>query len=797
MHGDYRGVNPSTGQGWDRGGYAPTAPSSHLPPPPPPPSAIVPGVHVNPYAPTVGTVYGYSGDVSGSRRVSVESPASRPASSNYVAHGDPRDTRDRPPPSGPSSAAPPPRPSSATSIPAGPSTREYRPRQTSDKTWSRDQSPAVSVSSGSGAPREREVLAGKEGSVAGALEEFTKAMHTTLTSTSIHSLALSHFTRLAKFPQTDPTSPSFEDAQKRVQEAEKALNQHMITLQMSFTELMRRAVGKVGQEGGVGNLEIDVLKERLRKLEQAATTSIVPPPPILNDVTPVQGPSMAQAAMPAVPDLATRTSAKNDSDPATRGRLKALLKDISDRLHSVEDFKDAFDSRIDTVETVVMNWELDEVEPPKKRIYGWGQLEDARDPTGRLRGLKRPRRDDTTTGETDIVDVDPEVDMSVDDSGAMDDGSADKEQLALLQKQITALTSDIVDLKAETTAGAATQAQSGGNATGQPLEEEVAALQTRIKALEDQLPAVKDRLVVSAAADTSTVPPNQTSSLQGETQAAGGSNQTTDPNTPPPDMTKIHQEIAAIKSTYDQIKQNIERVMAQRASPLATVSLVTETLRKRDSEWTESKSRQAGSAGVEQQSQTDALKREVDALRDEVKLFKEDHARRAEQDRSTLASMEALQAELQGLRQETKAMRDGREEWTKEVMRCCLSAVKEENDANKEEYSKIVRGELAKLAKEHMMKRSMSVTGSGSRSTSEPADEAGNTSPGIQPSSTLPVPPQRPNGSFSGAALPTPTSDTAPQSDIATGQREPNQPTQPSAPVPVTFEEFATNEGRR
>ncbi|OCF41281.1 hypothetical protein I317_04939 [Kwoniella heveanensis CBS 569] len=677
---------------------------------------------------------------------------------------------------------------SSTSSAKPPSRLEYRPRKTSnsiDRSRSRDHSPSY------GSSRDREMISGKESSVTNALEGFSKAMHSTLVSTSAHALALSHFTRLTHFPYTNPTSPAFEDAQRRVRDAEKILNEKMASLHSSFTELMRRTVGRVG-EGGIGALEMDGLKERLRKLEEmssslgsSSTTTQVPPPP--STVPPPPPPQIEQSAdprgsvqpagttvTPAGPPAATE--AHKDAVEGTRGRLKAMLNDIITRLEKVESTSGTFDDRLFDVEGTLMIQESDSLDED----YGWGQLEDRRDPDGKLRGIKRKRTVDEAAPEVIVIDGAGDDDVPMDETGSISAIDKGKGSVESMQRQMQRMASELKELLAKTRAAESSETPVAQSSSTVPSAE-LSALQRQVTSLSAQIAAIQAQALPSSTTTT-----------------AGQSNQQVDyveqrPTKPAVDLAPIEESIKSLKEQVDSMDAQTKDLISDKvarstvyAQISSGVTKLAENIKRCRTEVDQQKTDQSAFV-VGYTAYIAASKRETELLQAELKSLREQSAKRVEQDVKTSQWMLAMANEMKSLRTTTTEMRDGREKWTKEVMEACLDAVKEEVKAAKvppEEYARIAKREIGNSMREFIAKtrKNLSTPGpAGNRSTSEPVD-AGNATgnPTLQ-------------ANASGSASASVSASASPATNVAV---LPTLPTLPESALPTQMQREASLQAR-
>ncbi|WVF68102.1 hypothetical protein IAT40_002865 [Kwoniella sp. CBS 6097] len=701
---------------------------------------------------------------------------------------------------------------------------EYWPRKVSsnsvsvsvDRPRSRDHSPSV------GSNRDREMISGKEGSVTGALEGFSKAMHSTLVSTSAHALALSHFTRLTQFPYTNPTSPAFEDAQRRVRDAERTLNEKMASLHSSFTELMRRTVGRVG-EGGIGALEMDGIKERLRKLEELssslASTSTAPVPPPPADAPPKLPPapdesSGSSASTQHVPPAVVETPAiepKKDAVERTRGRLKAMLNDIITRLERVEDTSGTFDDRLFEVEGTLMIQESDSIDED----YGWGQLEDRRDPDGKLRGIKRKQRDYEQEQEPEVIAIDGDGendDMELDES-SMPDVDKGKGSVESMQREMKRMASDLKVLYSKTSA-------KGQNETPQ-VDPSSAA---EVSALRDQVARMSAQIAeIQAQASASTIPgsagitstpalpsqstlitlQNQMATLAAERQQIIAEQQQQRPSPPPSNpvvnLAPIEEAIGSLKEQVESMGVQMKDLVSDKVARSSVygqistgVTRLADNIKRCRTEINQQKTDHSAFM-IAYNANIATHKRETELLQAEVSSLRDQSAKRAEQDKTTSQWMMAMANELKNLRTTITELRDGREKWTKEVMEACLDAVKEEVKAAKvppEEYARIAKREIGNSMREFIAKtrgKTATPVPPANRSTSEPIDGKNTTgNPAPQADSTA-------NASASASASPAttnvamlPTLPTLPESALPSQmQREASLQAQSKSPMIV------------
>ncbi|WRT70471.1 uncharacterized protein IL334_007469 [Kwoniella shivajii] len=637
-----------------------------------------------------------------------------------------------------------PRDSRPIFIPTGPSVirpnqpMPYRPARkvSSDRPNDGARSP-LAIPPGTSSSSSRDTLQPSSGSVMGALENFSKAMHTALVTTSQHSLALKHFSRLSTFPHTNPTSVAFEDAQKRVSQAERALNDQMIALQSSFTELIRRTINKTGNSlEAISALEIDGLKERMRKLEEIDSRILKqpenveqPPPPPVRDVPPP--PPLDECTA----EGSTTVSVDQDIDVEMKKRkVGAVLDDIIARLDKCESMKDDFDFRIDTVETELMTKDSDfmdnEARRKQMREYsGWSGLENRRDPNGAIRGLKRKERD-VDAGELDVeIESKSSRVRPNNDSIAMSDDGVNEKLVGRMQKEIARLSEEMGSIKSQIATSAATPTV--------PITPNVATacLQNMMGQLRYQ------RLsITSDQQSDKPVDWNEVSNLkdefaklaeqmkQLESSARRNTSISGSTNGSSTDLSSILNALNALRSDMAQLTNEVKGLLVDKTSRSGVfqqissgVQSLAETIKQCRLDCSTVNEVQVSSSAtiIIHTEEIKSLRNDFVLLRAALTTISQTITQKDQEMNELKKAVGLLQGDL-------KELRDGRESWTREVMAACLDLVKEETENGKEDYAKIAKREIQNFVKDFMAKRSSSTINPNhdNRSTSEPADNS-------------------------------------------------------------------------
>lgn len=294
-------------------------------------------------------------------------------------------------------------------------------------------------------------------------------MHSTLLSTSSHSLATQHLSRISSFPNLKPDSTSLADAHVRVTEAEAELKKQMLALHSSFVELMKRTLSRPGvADGNVTSLEVETIKERLDMLEKDGVTLIRdgtekgkgkvkdqdqdqnrgrdggrvgpsepqeahPPPPPESPMVNKHDEAMEVEPEPTSA-LRTKGEPGGSEPPEKRGKARQLLLELISRLEVVEAMKSSLEERYYDLENRLNSRDSEQMES-EKRIETWGQLEGDRDPRGLLRGID--------------VDV-PQTDVGSTVTSAVENAtmtSAPSAVITVLEQQVKALREEVEEMK--------------------------------------------------------------------------------------------------------------------------------------------------------------------------------------------------------------------------------------------------------------------------------------------------------------------------------------------------------------
>ncbi|WVW81107.1 hypothetical protein I302_103098 [Kwoniella bestiolae CBS 10118] len=713
----------------------------------------------------------------------------------------PRDPRA--PPTGPSSNRTPPHP------------QPYRPapavrKVSSDRPNDGGRSPLAPGPSTSGSMRDS--LQPGVGSVMGALDNFSRTMHSALMVTSQHSLARKHFERLSTFPHQNPNSVALEEAEKRVVKAQKVLDEVMILLQGSFTELIKRTLCTVGTSSeALSKLELDALKERMKKIEEHTLTSRAlrydqnesPPPPPIPAFPPPPPPQNKDPSprppTPSLPPPPLPTDADAEGQqpiPATREekkrRVGEVFNHIVDRLDTLEDLIKGFDARIDDVEITLLNVEneVDEKEikrDKKKRFATWDDVESRREQKTKKRKQRDGEEGEIEEGEEDAAgpsrsrsEVDGDVVM----------GRTGEQLVEVLQKDVERLSNEVKVLQGQVSSnrtsssaqgpvfpsigitldnimnklnsGASSNSPTIGNPATTSLGNVMKNLQTQRQSLvnDDQhnqpsaSPNQYEDLKVEVGKLSEQVKVLQSSlpKINGSTSSSSTLVNGTSPN-----VHDLSNTVGTLQNTINKLSSDVKTLLDDKESRLGTfekistgVNSLAESIQKCKNDITALNDTQRSAAATvllhtEQlkadRNELESLKRgQVPSL---LHLRGVDDSAKDQEIKELKESVRALQS---GLRE----MKEGREEWTKEVMKACLDVMKEENESRKADYAKIARREIQNTVREFMTKRassstttpgvsaSASLTSSSNRSISEPANNA-NISPGIQPTSISPM----------------------------------------------------------
>ncbi|WWC65467.1 uncharacterized protein I303_108085 [Kwoniella dejecticola CBS 10117] len=638
-------------------------------------------------------------------------------------------------------------------------------------------------------PSGRDALVPSTGNVTAALESFAKAMHLALITTSQHALAQKHFARLSDSPHVNRQTPTFEDAEKRVGKAQKLVDEHMAVLHASFVELMRRTIGITNTTNPsdiISVFELDNLKERVRKIEELAPTLRAsgggPPAPESSSGIPAPPPPAEDRppTPPAPPPPEAPLKRADETAPSATEKKKykvgAILDEITRRLDIVENIKNEFDSRIDEVETALMAQDNDaldrEIRFEQRRKYdGWGDLEDRRDSSGTIRGLKRKERDDggveesgpsgrPSASESQGVDVSMEEDVS---------------SVRHLQREVARLSGQVRHLQSQLSTALSTLSTSSATAPAPAAGPsargaEQASSQPQVEATADRLNEL--RLEVTRLAEQfKNIHPQFNGNVNGTGQP--GQN----------DIADVRNMMNAISSAFDTLSADVKTLMkdkAQRTGVFEKISsgiqALADTIQRCRADYTNLTEVQKASAAtiLLHTENLKVISNGIASMRNEINTIRQggpatgpgnglglevgqaqNHS--SEPDGSYSASLkdqeiQELKNTLSGVQNELKEMKDGREAWTKEVMAACLEVIRDENEKRKEDYAKIAKQEISKTIKDYMSKRTSSSSSTAATSTSTstststptpPISQVGpgppDTSPAIPPSTIPPT----------------------------------------------------------
>ncbi|WWC92066.1 uncharacterized protein L201_007020 [Kwoniella dendrophila CBS 6074] len=702
---------------------------------------------------------------------------------------------------------------------------QYRPtirKVSTDRPNDGGRSPLPGVGTGGGSSSSRDTLTSSSGSVTVALETFTKAMHLALQITSQHALALKHFQRLGTSPHVNQNTPTYEEAERRTNKAQKVLDEQMINLQGSFTELMRRTLGTTGTSAqAINALELDGLKVRIRKMEERSSRNIsqnqsqpLPPPPEpTSDLPPspppppppsdVDGPPRPRTPSIPPPPIADTTTTSNQpvSAEEKKVRIRDIVNDFIERLDKVETFIREFDGRVDDIETTFISMDniVMEVASRKERLRkfaNWDDLEDSRDPSGTIRGLKRKERaTDGQDGELEDAEgqhtarpsrrsllEDEDVDMMSTGTGTVQPVKEDlREEIEKLRDEIKVLKSQIA--KPVTTPSTPTQhppnspaaalgnmmsqlkAQRQALAFGQSekdqsdpshintnqrydeLKEEVGKLAEQIKSLQTSITIASTNNGSSTSATQST----NGIMVNGETR---------------PDIAKLQNTVNGIQGVLHKLSLDVKTLLNDKEQRLGVfekisngVQMLAENIQKCKNDYNNlNELNKASSATILMHTENlKIISTNIQTIHYEIKLIKQSPSFSSSFSDNNTKNQNQKDEEIKQLKQslnllqnDLKEMRDNRENWTKDVMTACLDTLKEENERRKEDYAKIARKEIQNTIKDFMAKRSSSTSASApsastsmatsnsqiNRSISEPVDNsniAASTSPAIPP----------------------------------------------------------------
>ncbi len=210
-----------------------------------------------------------------------------------------------------------------------------------------------------------------------------RALHSALLQISAQQLAIARRDRISDFRSIDPSI--LEVAKENVASLEKELEDRLSTVHTAFAELIKRAISKPGiANDNVSVLELNEINEKLSRLENAAIlpSSYIAPPP-QPPQPPSEIPLPPPPPSPTVPPTEQGGSVVNPSitHQAKRKRARDVLDKIVNRLEILEDFKDEIEVKLGDIEDQTL--ELTGLPTP---VRSWDDLENRRDPTGKLRG---------------------------------------------------------------------------------------------------------------------------------------------------------------------------------------------------------------------------------------------------------------------------------------------------------------------------------------------------------------------------------------------------------------------------
>ncbi|KAK8850333.1 hypothetical protein IAR55_004250 [Kwoniella newhampshirensis] len=577
------------------------------------------------------------------------------------------------------------------------------------------------------------------GSVAGALEVFTRAMRDTIISHSDRDIAHKHFTALAKFPHTNPTSPHFEEAERRVRQAEKVLHDQMTALEASFNEVLRRTVGKPGviAEGDVSGLELDGLKERLKRLEDLSPGVTAP----LSGGQPNQLPkSSSETGVPPQPspiiggadqittDTSDRVEDGGVQQPTKRGKLRAMLQDIIERLSAVEGEKESLEYRCEELENVISLKESDEAMSRDQGIHTWEELAERRDPERRLARKRKAREE----AEENDLRAERGTSMAV---------------------AVQAMTASVpTPSSAATTTNAPTNSTGTATPEALPIDPRIAKIITALHkeslGLRQEIAQLKERSSQSLPSTTS-MPPDSSAITQQVDQLQSDllkvtdivkairegqeAEKTVDVPALSTDITSIREQIIRIdKELAAQHEKEVSRALlySHISTGISDLSNLIQRTRN-DHKQLKEEREQAKKNEVSRAQSLDEMKTHFQMLVNDLKVEREQR----DADKAASESQVAeLRTEIQHLREGMQEMINGREAWTREVMTACLTTVKEEM---MEEYAQIAFRELKKIVDKKVAQRAPNASGP-SRGASEGVTSA-SASPTVPPANTLPA----------------------------------------------------------
>lgn len=277
---------------------------------------------------------------------------------------------------------------------------------------------------------------------------YSRAMHSTLLSTTSQALALQNLKRLETFPQELINVESLNNAKLRFRQFETELSGCMKDLHQTFTEVMKRAspLSSLGRASGsdmdhnsnklssrlderdrsdrdrdvdrkirdkVDFSELVTVRKRVEGLERRfeegefmvnSSTSDIKGKGKGKDIPPHLATPDSDA--PPDGDISTMTTTNqagaNNKEPGVEGkrsRARELLKDMLDRLEKVEGMKEGFDNRCTNLEDALYSKEQEEYEIMRLGNGKWKILEELRDPDGVIRGVKRRKMDEEVTDD--------------------------------------------------------------------------------------------------------------------------------------------------------------------------------------------------------------------------------------------------------------------------------------------------------------------------------------------------------------------------------------------------------------
>ncbi|WVQ63072.1 uncharacterized protein L199_001223 [Kwoniella botswanensis] len=662
--------------------------------------------------------------------------------------------------------------------------------------------------SGSGAAS-RDGLMPSSGSVMGALDNFSKTMHSALIVTSQHALARKHLDRLMTFEHRNPNSVALEEAERRVVKAQKVVDEVMVGLQNSFTELIKRTLGTIGTSSeAISKMELDGLRERMGKIEEQTlisratgqpllnqsqnqppppTSSLPPPPPPPSEEP--HRPRTPSAPPPPLPEI----NESSEDQPATltreekKRRVGEVFNSIVDRLDALEDMIKGFDSRIDDVETNLLSVEneTDEKEikkDKKKRFATWEDVESRRDP--KINKSKKRKQREGEEGEV----AGPSTSNSQDDEDIDMDGATSNDHLVGdLQEDVVRLSNEVKVLQTRLSilsgpaiptpsinntstalASVMNRLNSGDNA---PTSNVPAAGTASLDGMLKTLNSERQQMIADGNANILSSGPNSLDDLKVEVGELSKQIKVlqTQSSTPKLDgkassimngdqqsnNTDLSRTIGTLENTINKLTSDVKVLLDDKESRLGIfekissgVNSLADNIQRCKNDYTILNDTQRASAA------TILLHTEnVKIIQNDIKQLKTQSQTQsgntsAYTDTAKDREIKELKEAMKVLQDGLKEMRQGREEWTREVMKACLDAVREENESRKDDYAKIARREIQNTVREFMTKRASSTAGVSSasssqpsnRSISEPAQDAINISSAVQPTSISPQP---------------------------------------------------------